>query len=304
MNKIENNLNFDLDFFIQKEAIHINNTENILTLFDDSIKIINDKYLIEDIHSFKNHLVSFSEIIEENYFLNIEIVKQYLNENYTSWLVDQIENKNIIKNIEFFIDFNINNLNKENFEKLNNSIKIINTFFLEEEHSYLVDQESIAINALVKYIEFPTIKNSDSIILTLSTIKKNINWTNDNNQSTSEVESIKNDTEEILELKLPEILDNLYNYFSRLFNRKRKYIEATEILTLQKIITKADIYIIENKNIYSDIIVEQFTNCTKYISELDTTKIKEFNEDEILKMYNNLIIILKEISIINKKQKH
>lgn len=293
---------------------------DFLILNDINIEKYKDlKYLLEDILNNKlissskkenteillNNISIFNDLPKKQYFKDIITIQKYLNLNYSSWLIDQMDKK-IIKDIEYFIDFKWHLENEEEFKKLNNSIKILEEFFSIKEHAFLSDEESEILDNLNQYVNNTIIRNSKIIIKFLISIKDSIQIETNPQEKEKVEESIKEVTEEIeenIELELPNIINNLYWYFSKLFNRKRNSIELNEILKLKKITLASDKFLNENKEIYWELILEQFKNFTSHIDKIDTDNKKEFNEKEIEPFFETLILIIKEISHIHKIKK-
>jgi hypothetical protein len=149
------------------------------------------------------------------------------------------------------MNYNLTDLDYEKFEEINKSILIIYKFFIE--NTFLNEDENKSINDLEEYINNPIINNYDNIIILLINLKDNLK-TIISEEKDSDIknnkELIKEEIEEKLDLFLPEIINNLYINFYKLFNRRRNYIESKEIQNLQESINKTDIYINENKEMY------------------------------------------------------
>lgn len=318
-NKINKNI-ANLNYFLEKSLININNINEIIEILNESKNILLsseilkiDNIILEKIDELIQYLNNFNNIIDETFFNNIDIIKFYLNHNYSTWIIDQIDNnvkyiidwkiiwyKEITQNIEFFLESDSKNLNKELFEKLTISIKIINKYF--EENDFLDKEEKESFNLLNNYLNNPNIRDFDNIIIIFKKIKDNL-IQKQNNTINNITEDIADETLEKLNLDLPKIFDNLYNYFSKLFNRKRENIEKNEIITLKKIMSKINIYLEENIESFSEIIKIQYDNLFNHIIELDTENIKEFKSEEIKIYFEDFIIILKEINSLKSKKK-
>jgi vacuolar-type H+-ATPase subunit I/STV1 len=230
-------------------------------------------------------------MIDENIKINID------------W--KQVHYKSIITNIEYFRDISLDNLNKETYEKINFAIKILIHFF--EKNNYLEKNEEKALLSLKEYVINPTINNSDNIKEILKNIKeqllpKNNNKVTDNWSHEIEIQ-VKDKVKEKVEWELPELINNLYIYFSKLFNRKRTLIEQNEIKSLKHLFELSEKYIINNEILFWNLILEQFQNLSKHINDLDIENNKQFKEKKIKTYFNNLIMILNEISNIYEKKK-
>ena len=292
----------DINFFLEKREININNIKDIINILNKCKEKVNSKWLIDDINAFEKTLTIFQKNIKKEYFENIQIVINYLDNNYHQWLVDQLNSNDLIDHFEILMNYNLTDLDYEKFEEINKSILIIYKFFIE--NTFLNEDENKSINDLEEYINNPIINNYDNIIILLINLKDNLK-TIISEEKDSDIknnkELIKEEIEEKLDLFLPEIINNLYINFYKLFNRRRNYIESKEIQNLQESINKTDIYINENKEMYWDIIVEQFNNCKNRITSLDIEKIKEFNENEVHEIFESFTTIVREISKMYKE---
>jgi len=312
INPIENDekLINRIDFLISKD-INIEKYKDLIYLLKD---ILNDELISnskkENAKILLDNISVFNNLIKEEYFKDIIIIQEYLKLNYSSWLVDQMD-KEIIKDIEYFIDFKWTLENQEEFKKLNNSIKILEEFFNIKEHAFLSDEESETLDNLNEYINNTIIKESEIIIKFLESIEENIKTIKNEEVKESfketdikeSIKEVEKKVEEKIELELPDIIKNFYWYFSKLFNRKREYIELNEILKLKKISWVSDKFLNENKEIYWELIIEQFQSLNNHINEINTENRKDFKEIELESFFENLTLIAKEISHIHKKRK-
>jgi len=93
-----------IDFLTSKD-INIEKYEDLIYILKD---ILNDELISnsekENAQILLDNISVFNNLMKEEYFKNIIIIQEYLKLNYSSWLIDQMD-KEIIKDVEYFIDF-------------------------------------------------------------------------------------------------------------------------------------------------------------------------------------------------------